>query len=689
MSSFLHNGDWVPYVSGAGVNAQLVLDAESGGTLDMILCAGWRQGNQIKTGQIFCFRESCYLPSLSLHEKIHTIPRELDFLPGKGWKTDIIADCREQHKTEAVFQIRKDGGMQISVRCINRSSRPANWSLCLFYGRNQAGFRHALPAGFGFSDTFGMHESASFRGGEHPDGLLVAWGTTRTMNFYPEGLFPRFVGIEVPAGETVSGHIFIGQGAARMKPEPELVFPAPVCNEKAFNHLNAQLKITRTYPAVMGSRAVPAAMFTPCAHMDWPFLWDAGFTACGLSVTEPALAEECIRQYLPDGEVWQVAMGAAVPTQVLAALELMQQTGDLSVMERLLPGLRSLWKKCAGLDTWNALSEMEMDADGDGLISAPGGGSGIDDAPSQVWVRASSVDWARQENYWLDPVAVNPENKLVEAESVNLTAFAVLAAKILRMFDGNPMYSSFIRKAEDSLHRRCRNKTTGHYHWVYGPEHRQIPHCDLSGLTVLFSESWQDDADRDELLRQLREKYLTARGLTTVWPGASFFRTGYWCGAIWIPFHWMFWKEFIGMGRFAEASEIAEKMVRTWLRAYRKAPFNYEKFELSDGSGSGSLEFGGLAGVLLNLYGAARNQLQYRLLGWNTIPEKWEVSAGRDHAVIRLRSVTDCGAGVKLLPGKRWLGTVNGRTSVYRTGKDGNLYFSFAPGYAEAEFRLL
>ncbi|MBO5792445.1 MAG: hypothetical protein J6S54_08230, partial [Lentisphaeria bacterium] len=123
---------WTPFVPGVGANAQLVLEPATGGTLNFIFCAGWRSGKKIKTGQIFCQRKAHYLPSLQLHASIHTIPRELAYLPGKGWKTDILADAAQKHVVEACFQIRKDGGVQIKVTAINRSKNSARWVINLF-----------------------------------------------------------------------------------------------------------------------------------------------------------------------------------------------------------------------------------------------------------------------------------------------------------------------------------------------------------------------------------------------------------------------------------------------------------------------------------------------------------------------------------------------------------------------------
>lgn len=675
---------WTPFVPGVGANAQLILDPATGGTLNFILCAGWKSGSRIKTGQIFCQRKAHYLPSLPLHAAVHTIPRELAYLPGKGWKTDILADASQKHVLEAVFQIRTDGGMQIKITAVNRSKRSSRWVINLFHAVNTPGKTAGVPADFKITDTFNMYSTVPFRGGEHPDGLLADWGTQRDMKNYPDGLTPRFAPVDVPPQSKVSGWIFLGTND--QTPEPEISFPEVPAGEEAFSHLAAQLEITRIFPMIAEGKVYPQEIFTPCAHMDWPFIWDAGFTACGLTVTDPELAEKCIASYLPDypDSAWGCAIGATEPVQLMAALELFQQTGNREVLKKLYPGLHALWRKASGLDTWNALRTFELDADKDGLISAPGGGSGIDDAPSQIWARASGVDWARQENYWTTPIPANPTGKVIETESVNLTAFTILGAKILRLFEKNPEFDNYIKLAENSLQKYCWNSGTGHFHWVTGDSHEQTPYFDLSGLTPLFSRTWKDEEQYKRMLEELFDKYMTSRGLTTVWQQAPFYREGYWCGAIWIPFHWMFWKFLIGEGLFKEARIVAERIIRTWLGAYRKFPVNYEKFDLATGDGSGSMEFGALAAVLLNLYAAYHDRkTKYRCLGWNTVPEKWEVKPDLSGAELCVVSTTDTGLRIMLAPACRYKVTVNGKTEYLRSDRAGGLDIRFPAGKAE------
>jgi hypothetical protein len=91
-------------------------------------------------------------------------------------------------------------------------------------------------------------------------------------------------------------------------------------------------------------------------------------------------------------------------------------------LKALYPGLHRLWLAAAGYNDWLPL-KRNLDQDKDGLILAPGAGSGLDDAPSQAWCRGYSVTWARQEHYWIKPLAVNNTGKCLQPESVNMTLF--------------------------------------------------------------------------------------------------------------------------------------------------------------------------------------------------------------------------------------------------------------------------
>ena len=125
---------------------------------------------------------------------------------------------------------------------------------------------------------------------------------------------------------------------------------------------------------------------------------------------------------------------------------------------------------CSGQLAWP--SGEHLDESGDGLLSPIGGGSGLDDSPSQIWTRGYGVKWSRQSGYWCIPFDVNPTKKLIRAASVNMTAFALLSAKLLKqicnVIDINTpeIYDEFIEKSENSLQKFSWNNTTGHYHWT-------------------------------------------------------------------------------------------------------------------------------------------------------------------------------------------------------------------------------
>lgn len=685
---------WQPFVPGAGANVQAVFNTESGAAVNTILLASSKISGRTKYAEVFIKHPG--LNSSDYTDRYITV-NELEY-EDDHWKTEFINDSSKKHFIEAVFIPQKDNRLLIEITAHNNSDEKAEWIITVLSGVNsEAGAVEMapsaikLPNGTEFACVCEpeLYSSPPLKGHEHLDGLGVEWGNPAELKNYPHGFAIRYGEWIVNPGESPKRRIILGthsSGELSMLSSGKEGSNARALNKIA-KHMFTQLKINRRYPSTRKVEGRPFATFTPCASMEYEYSWDAGFTGAGLAVFDPPLSELCIRQYLPEqpDSIWMNSEGAPVPTQIIAAWELYQQTRDKDRLKRLYPGLHKLWLSSSGYCDWSPRS-VNLDQDRDGLILAPNGGSGLDDAPSQVWARGYSIDWARQEHYWLKPIVVNNTGKCLQPESVNMTCFTILCSKILRHVCGiidiaEPFeYGEFIKKAEASLQSECWNEETKHFHWVVENTHEKIPYYDISGLCPIFSSSYSDERQREILITELFQKYMTPLGLTSVDPKADFYRKGYWCGAIWIPFQWLFWKWFIGQGRLEEAKLIARNFLSAYEKAYLKRPCCFEKIDLETAVGCGDLAFGALAAPVVNLWAAYYKQGTLSL-GYETVPVLVNVAEDLSFAEITLISEErsdKTGGLIVMKESSDYILSCEGITKKVRSDENGVVQFAFA-----------
>ncbi|MCX6992444.1 MAG: trehalase family glycosidase [Kiritimatiellaeota bacterium] len=708
---------WQPFVPCAGANAQAVFDLKTGAAVDIFILAGVKVAHHVKRAQVFIQHPGLHSSDIEVYTNRHIQVNEVAYNAAQGyWRFEFLHDAAKRHYIEAACVVREDNRLLIELTAHNRSTIPAKWVITLLAGVNQMGknvvmdsTKIKLPNRKEFtcySDP-PLDAVPAIRGLENVylDGVLVDWGRKEERQRYPHGFLIHHGEWPVAAGASSMRRIVCGtpqKNKGKIKvldaKRKAIVHPAPAKSvlERAIEHLTAQLTMNRRYPPSKKSGGAPFPVFTPCASMEIEYLWDAGFVGVGLAACDPTLAEACIRQYLPaqPQTIWPQVIGAAVPIQIIAAWELFQQTRTCGALRRMYPGLHELWLCAAGYHAWPG--KINLDRDQDGLILAPGGGSGLDDAPSQIWGRGYGIGWARQDHYWTNPIAVNDTGKCIPTESVNMTAFVVLCAKLLKQMSAalkqpaSPKYDEFIRRAERALQAYCWNGKTGHFHWVVEQSHAQCPYYDLSGLTPLFSGSYRSDEQKNNLIRRLTSQYLTPLGLTTVDRQADFYRQGYWCGAVWFPFQWLFWKWFMGQGRFREAHTLAHRFLKAYALCYAHRPASYEKIDLETRKGGGDLGFGGLAAPLVNIW-AAYHKPGTVSFGFGTTPLAVEITPDLTSATIVVESGAennDAGGLVVLAPSRKYLVSSCGRRWTRRSNAQGMLEFTFLAREKRAEITI-
>ena len=620
---------WQPFTPKVRANAQAVIDEKTGAALEIIFAAGIKVGKTAKYGEVFATHPGHHNYEMDHYVYSHVIVNELEYDEERSrWRFEVLADSEQKNTLSIDFVACGDRKMLAKLTAVNMSDETAVWFPSFMASANdqcekvELKDKELVADGNRLTFVFDSEWNNTPPLNQHTrlNGILLKWGG----DHFPERQYINFFRkLTICPGETKTIWALIGDVKGSEIPisqfQDKTLFQSgmPDIHEHdelggMISHLANQLKFNRAYPPGVKYFGKPEAIYTPAASWDEEYLWDAGFVAAGLSVFAPEKAQNCIEQFIPFSKttVYPNFHGSLSLVQVSAAWNLYQTTGDKEQLAALYPGLHEIFLYASGQKIWEF--GENLDETGDGLVSPKGGGSGLDDAPSQVWTRGYGVDWARQNHYWDKPFEVNSTGKLIRTASVNMTAFALLSAKLLKQIcdvleiKHPDVYQSFIDKSEKSLQELSWNDDSGHFHWTVKGSSEQCPYYDLSGITPLFSASYNSLAQKEILIDKLLNIYLTEYGLTTVDQKADFYRVGYWCGAVWLPFHWLFWKTLLGQGKLEDAEKVAMRVVENYDRNYQKLPVCYEKFDLESGQGCGEFSFSGLAGIVLNLWAGYR-----------------------------------------------------------------------------------
>lgn len=718
---------WQPFVPAAHANAQFVFDHSTKATVDTLFMAGAKVGSKIKFAEVFATSSVGMGGMLDHYLTKHILCNETAFLEEEGyWRYEFLFDSAGNNRVDADFMVLDADNLLVRATAVNNSPEKATWTLTFLSATNanstDASIKRdaiVLANGKGFNVTgiVPLFEAPPMDYGTHPLGLRILWGAKHNAVEYPNGFIPRYQTINVSPGSTQCHWYLLGIGEQKVSDELILRYEEKMDLLKqqssntilastddphlpAMNHLAAQIKFNRRYPSRYEAMNSPA--FTACPSMDIEYNWDAGYSAMGLVTVDIELAAKCISQYLPGttDTVLPRVEGAIVPTQILAAWDLFQRSGDKGLLSELLPGLHCLLLICSGKKNDNTDQFINMDPQKDGLICPTGGGTGLDDCPSQVWTRAYEFDWARQENYWPEPIDVNPSAKYLPTKSVNATVFVILSCKILKLMRETlalslePLYDVMIKQSEESLLKHCWNESTRHFHWVVADTNEMLPVWDLSGLTPLFSNTWKDYEQRDKMLDSLINTYLTDEGLTTSNPQTEFDRSGYWCGAIWLPLQWNFFKALLGLGQLEHAKSLAKGLLELYNRNHAAVPVCFEKFDAETRTGCGDLWFGALGAPMLSLW-SAYYQPGVCTLSYLTLPKSIEVIDDLATAKLELRcddKSKQAGGLIVLRPDSKYQLTHNDKVTQILSDEYGCIEFSLegqgANNYLLFEFKI-
>lgn len=128
----------------------------------------------------------------------------------------------------------------------------------------------------------------------------------------------------------------------------------------------------------------------------------------------------------------------------------------------------------------------------------------------------------------------------------------------------------------------------------------------MDGASPLFAGACTEP-QKELLWQKLQspEHLWCACGLSTVDQSAPYYRRdGYWNGAVWMPYQWMFFKSALDAGLADFAYRIADTALTLWQNECAESYCCFEHFMIESRRGAGWHQFSGLSSPIVQWFSA-------------------------------------------------------------------------------------
>lgn len=342
---------------------------------------------------------------------------------------------------------------------------------------------------------------------------------------------------------------------------------------------------------------------TPGRWWDCLYTWDSGFIGMGLTQYSVRRGFDCLNAYLTppgDDEAAFIHHGSLVPTQFYAYAELWNKTQSLPLAQYCYPRLLQYYNFIRGRSGGSTTANLKS-----GLLRPWDyfyNSGGWDDYPPQKTVHAKHLE-----------VCCTPV--ITTAHVIRCAKILAEAALILGKAEDQAMLLHDAQQLTCALQAHAWDGESGYYGYVLHDENgapREILRDDaganhnmgLGGASPLFA-----GACNEEQSRRLWEKLENSAnlwsscGLSTVDQSAPYYRQdGYWNGAAWIPYQWMFFKTALDAGRTDFAFRMADVLLHLWQDECQTSYHCFEHFMIESRRGAGWHQFSGLSSPIVQFY---------------------------------------------------------------------------------------
>ncbi|WFB37794.1 trehalase family glycosidase [Kiritimatiellota bacterium B12222] len=343
----------------------------------------------------------------------------------------------------------------------------------------------------------------------------------------------------------------------------------------------------------------------PGRWWDSLYTWDCGFIGLGMGEMSPRRAVELLNTYLTevgDTESAYVHHGSPVPVQFYVYFDLWQKTQDREMLAFFYPRLKSYLEYLSGIDSRSPTRSFDHHLLQSWELFYNSGG--WDDYPPQAYLTQHQDRRAQ-----ICPMVVSTHvaiaARIMEMAAIELGEPSDVWRQLVEAIPAD--MDAYAWDEVSGLYGYLEHDTSGNAVGIFrDPESGESFNQGLDGaLPVLTGDCDSLRAEKIWSALANESRFQTPLGLSTVDQRAPYYSAkGYWNGAVWVPYQYLFWRGALDAGRAEFARMLAEKVLKTWQRETLDAYACFEHFMVESGRGAGWHHFGGLSSPVLNLFAA-------------------------------------------------------------------------------------
>jgi len=375
---------------------------------------------------------------------------------------------------------------------------------------------------------------------------------------------------------------------------------------------------------------------TPGRWWDCLYTWDSGFVGMGLMQFSLRRAFDCLNAYLTqpgDDEAAFIFHGSMVPTQFYLFSELWNKTGSMELAEYCYPRLMQYYRFISGQAGSSTTANMKS-----GLLRPWDyfyNSGGWDDYPPQKTIHEKRLEAV------CTPV-------ITTAHVIRCAKILAHAAKCLSKHEDAKQLLDDANRLTGALDRYSWDEESGYFGYVLHDENGEPKEIlrhesgenhnkGLGGASPLFAGAC-NEKQADAIWKKLETDgiLMSDCGLSTVDRTAAYYRKdGYWNGAVWLPYQWMFFKAALDAGKADFAFRLSDTMLKLWEGECEASYHCFEHFMIESRRGAGWHQFGGLSSPVTQFY-ASYYRPGTLTTGFDTFVEKaeWQEGFGALDAVL-------------------------------------------------------